>query len=203
MKPLRILVACEFSGIVRDAFIARGHDAWSCDLRLSNSGSNHICGDVLKVIDNDWDMMIAHPPCTFLTCTGNKWNHARFNRRVETRLANREKAVAFFMAIAECRISKYAIENPVGIMSTRFRKPDQVIQPFEFGDPTRKATCLWLRNLSPLISTNVVAPKIVRFKSGKTMSESYSPKGMPTRLRASHRSKTFKGIANAMADQWG
>lgn len=201
---MKILIACEFSGIVRDAFKARGHDAWSCDLLPTEIPGNHIQGDVLKYLDDGWDMMIAHPPCTFLTVARNKYYKHAYNTRFPTQHQDREKAVAFFIKLIDANIGKIAIENPVGIMSTRLRKADQHIQPYQFGDAERKTTGLWLKNLSLLTPTNIVEPKLYTYKNGKT-DGMWHVKTMQLRgeERMKVRSKTFQGIANAMADQWG
>lgn len=184
MIPLRVLVACEFSGIVRDAFAAMGHDAWSCDLLPSERVGNHIVGDVLSVLTEPWDLMIAHPPCTHLAVSGARWFDGK---RTEQR-----ESIAFFMALVEAPIERIAIENPISIMSTRYRKPDQIIQPWQFGHPETKATCLWLQNLPPLRPTNVVPGRANRVHR--------EPPG-PDRWK--NRSRTYRGIADAMASQWG
>ena len=201
---MRILIACEFSGIVRDAFSRRGHEAWSCDLLPSELPGNHIQDDVLRHLNKDWDLMIAHPPCTYLTCTGNKWNKPEYSARFPDRPKKIEEAVTFFMLFANANIPRIAIENPIGIMSSRWRKPDQIIQPFNYGAPVRKATCLWLKNLPPLMSLHRYPDEVITFKSGKTMSKlHYETASLPKEERAKERSKSFEGIADAMADQWG
>lgn len=184
MIPLRVLVACEFSGIVRAAFAAMGHDAWSCDLLPSERPGNHIKADVLSVLADGWDLMIAHPPCTHLAVSGARW----FNNKRDEQTA----AVAFFMALVHAPIKQIAVENPVSIMSTRYRKPDQIIQPWQFGHPETKATCLWLKNLPPLQPTNLV--------SGRENRVHREPPG-PDRWK--NRSRTLQGVADAMAIQWG
>jgi site-specific DNA-cytosine methylase len=181
---MRVLVACEFSGIVRDAFKARGHDAWSCDLLDTEKPGNHINDDVLKHLDDGLDLMIAHPPCTHLAISGAKW--------FAKKQAEQQQAVEFFMSLANAKIDRIAIENPVCIMSTRWRKPDQIIQPWQFGHGETKATCLWLKNLPKLQPTNIVEgreARIFRMAPG------------PNRWK--ERSRTFQGIADAMAEQWG
>jgi hypothetical protein len=207
----KVLIACEFSGVVRDAFLARGHHAISCDLLPTERKGNHIVGNVLSVLDGGWDLMIAHPPCTYLTCTGNKWFNPEYRDRFPNREQQREDAVAFFMAFAEARIPHICIENPVGIMSSRWRPADQVIDPTEFGHAANKKTCLWLKGLPRLIRETVDAPLFgvtqpqgerTYFKSGKSMPTWYVD-ATKDKNRASVRSKTFEGIANAMADQWG
>lgn len=199
---MRVLVACEFSGHVRDAFKRRGHDAWSCDIVPSESGGQHLLGDVTQYLDRDWDLMVAHPPCTFLTVTGNKWFKPEYASRFPDRQRQREEAIAFFMQLATANIPMICIENPVGIMSRLYRKPDQIIQPFLFGHPEPKKTCLWLKNLPQLVSTDVVEPEYHITKSGKRVPKwYYAPSPSPERQKM--RNRTFQGIADAMADQWG
>jgi hypothetical protein len=191
---MRVLVACEFSGIVRDAFIARGHDAWSCDLLPCETGEPHIEDDVWNHVDEGWDLMIAHPPCTFLTVSANKWmGHPRFPHRER----DRADAIEFFMSLITAPIAKICVENPIGIMSTQYRKPDQIIQPWQFGHPETKATCLWLKGLPKLVPTNIVS---LPEKESERMRLHYLP---PSKNRWKERSRTFTGIAEAMAEQWG
>ena len=182
---MKVLVACEFSGIVRDAFAARGHDAWSCDLLESErSCGNHVVGDVLDVVWRGWDLMVAHPPCTHLAVSGARW--FREKRRPQ------HEALTFAWLLMSAPVDRIAVENPVSILSSRVRRPDQVIQPWMFGHGETKATCLWLKNLPALRPTNVVAgreARVHRMAPG------------PNRWR--ERSRTFAGIAAAMADQWG
>jgi hypothetical protein len=200
---MKVLVACEFSGRVRDAFIKRGHDAWSCDLLPSETPGQHIQGNVLEILDDGWDLMIAHPPCTYLTCAGNKWFGPNYILRFPDRSTQREKAVSFFFSLAEAPIEKMAIENPIGIMSSRYGRPQQIIQPYQFGHDARKSTCLWLKNLPLLRATNIVPVTIVKTKGGNTMSKWHVDCGHYDREnRAKLRSITFQGIANAMAEQW-
>jgi len=201
---MRVLIACEFSGIVRDAFANAGHDAWSCDVLDTEQPGQHIKGDVLEILNNEWDLMIAHPPCTYLTVTGNKWMKPEFEERFPNRKKQRNDAIIFFMNLVDAKINKIAIENPIGIMSTWYRKPDQYIQPYEFGDKERKKTCLWLKNLPQLKSTNIVKPDLYTYKDGRTdgMWHVNSMK-LNAHERMKARSRTFKGIANAMAEQWG
>lgn len=182
---MRILVACEFSGLVRDAFRARGHDAVSCDLLPSETPGPHIQGDVLAVLNEDWDMVIAFPPCTHLAVSGARWFAAK---RVDGR---QQQGIDFFMAFVNSRAPMVAIENPVGIMSRIYRKPDQIIHPWQFGHGETKATCLWLRGVPPLTPTNVVSGREARIHR--------MPPG-PERER--ERSRTYIGVANAMASQW-
>jgi len=172
--------------------------------------------DVLEVLDMGWDLIIAHPPCTYLASSGCSWFAPKYKDRYPNRLADREAAVEFFMKMYNAPCDKVAVENPVGVMSTRFRKPDQYIQPYYFGDPYPKKTGLWLRNLPKLIPTNVVEPRVVYYK-GKPHSPLHSapfrykaysfiqdgPPGTKRKDRAKARSVTFQGIADAMADQWG
>ena len=197
---MRVLIACEFSGIVRDAFAALGHDAWSCDLLPSERPGNHIQGDVLKVLDRGWDLMIAHPPCTYLCSMGIWWNHKRPERWPLT-----EMAAAFFMRLWESPVSSIAIENPIGTMSSRFLKPDQIINPWQFGHEATKPTCLWLRGLHQLNPTNIVGKGRFYTKSnGSRMSVwSHVTSGTRKAERAKIASRTFQGIADAMASQWG
>ena len=185
---MRVLIACEFSGIVRDAFRARGHDAWSCDLLPCEvSGLFHMRGDVLDQLDGRhgrWDLMIAFPPCTHLAVSGARW--------FKDKQAEQREAMAFFQRLTTAPVERIAIENPIGIMSTRYRKPDQIIQPWQFGHGETKATCLWLKNLPKLVSTHIV--------EGRHAGVHREPSG-PDRWR--NRSRTYQGIADAMADQWG
>lgn len=183
---MRILIACEFSGIVREAFKAKGHDAWSCDLLPTEIPGNHIHGDVLKILNDGWDMMIAFPPCTHLAVSGARW----FEEKRKS--GEQQKAIEFFMALVNAPISKIAIENPVSIMSTIYRKPDQIIQPWMFGHGETKKTCLWLKNLPRLTPTNIVEGRLPRVH--------HMP---PSADRWKERSRTYTGIAQAMAEQWG
>jgi hypothetical protein len=185
---MRILIACEFSGIVRDAFIARGHDAWSCDVLRTERDGPHLQGDVIDFLDPEslpkWDLMIAFPPCTHLAVSGARW--------FDTKQIEQRKAMWFFMALAAAPIPRIAIENPIGIMSTHWRKPDQIIQPWQFGHGEVKATCLWLKNLPPLKPTNIVSGRHARVH-----------REPPSPHRWKNRSRTLQGIAEAMAEQWG
>ena len=196
---MKVLVACEFSGTVRDAFAKLGHDAWSCDLEASESIGNHYHGDVFDIINDGWDLMIAHPPCTHLAVSGAR----HFAKKI---LDGRQKqGIDFFMALANSNIPKYAIENPIGIMSSKWKKPNQIIQPWEYGHKTTKATCLWLKDLPLLKPTNIVDKgEVVTFASGKRMSKwFYESSRLPPKEREKMRNKTFQGIADAMAAQWG
>lgn len=225
---MNVLVACEFSAVVRDAFRKLGHNAWSCDL-LDTEGdpAYHIKDNVLSQIyyksPNNWDLMIAHPPCTHLASSGARWFKDKQEEQIE--------AIAFFMNLVEAPIPRIAIENPIGIMSTRYRKPDQIIQPWMFGHGETKATCLWLKNLPKLEPTDVVVPEwairadgsVHLSKKGKHDSPTHFLTGRTTRIlkgpqleqwerihkmppgpdRWKNRSRTYQGIADAMAAQWG
>lgn len=184
---MKVLIACEFSGIVREAFKAKGHDAWSCDLLPTEILSNHIQGDVLGVLQGKsaqyFDMMIAFPPCTHLCVSGARW--------FKDKVVVQKEAIDFFMKLANMPIPNIAIENPIGIMSTQWRKPDQIIQPWQFGHGETKATCLWLKNLPLLKATEIVDGREARIH-----------KMTPSENRSKERSRTYLGIANAMAEQW-
>lgn len=194
---MRVLVACEFSGIVRDAFLARGHDAWSCDLLPTEKPGPHIQDDVLKHLDEEWDLMIAHPPCTYLSRAGARWLRKPGRRELA------DAAAEFVFALRGAPTRRIAIENPIGQLNTRWRYPDQWIQPHWFGDPFSKTTCLWLKNLPPLKPTKMCG-RIAHFlpsnTGGKKRGQSAN-KGIVT--GGKDASKTFPGIATAMADQWG
>lgn len=194
---MKILIACEKSGVVRDAFIKLGHDAISCDIQPSDSDLGpHYQGDVRDLLDYPFDMMIAHPPCTHIAVSGAAW----FKDKVLD--GRQHAAVSFFMMLAKSDIPRIAIENPVCIMSSLWRKPDQRIQPWQFGDEAQKTTCLWLKGLRQLKPTkNVDKGEFVVSASGKRMPEWYSNAKFSD--RSNIRSKTFQGIADAMAMQWG
>ena len=224
---MKVLVACEESQRVCTAFREKGHEAYSCDIQEC-SGKHpewHILGDAIEALNGGrivtmdriehnvgkWDLLIAHPPCTFLTVSGNRWfNVDRYGDRAVERLKARKEAAEFFMAFINADIHRICVENPVGYMSTHYRKPDCIIQPYEFGHPARKTTCLWLKNLPPLMPTDVVSPgeilpggysvgasaNYVTDENGKIL-----PWNDPRTAKA--RSKTFWGIARAMAEQWG
>ena len=182
---MRVLVACEFSGRVRDAFRKRGHHAWSCDLLPSEGDAAfHLIGNVLDYLNNGWDLMVAHPPCTHLASSGARWFKAK--------QAEQAEALNFVRRLLDAPINRIALENPVSIISSRIRKPDQIIQPWQFGHGETKATCLWLKNLPLLTATNIV--------DGRNHSVWKEPPG-PDRWK--NRSRTFLGIAEAMAEQWG
>lgn len=204
---MKVLVACEESQRVCSAFRKRGHEAYSCDI-LDCSGGHpewHIKDDVLKHLDG-WDLIIAHPPCTYLTVTGNRWfNVEKYGDKAIKRIEERDQAAKFFMEFVNAPCEKIAIENPVGYMSTAYRKPDQIIQPYQFGEPFEKKTCLWLKGLPNLKPTKIVEPPPrIKFKSGKSMPEWYANCWhLSKEQRSIERSKTFEGIAEAMAEQWG
>ena len=181
---MKVLVACEFSGIVRDAFAAKGHESWSCDLIPSEITGKHLQCDVRKALVADWDLMIAHPPCTYLTSSGARW----FKDRRE----QQDHALSFVRFLMNSGIHRIALENPIGVISTNIRKPDQIIQPWMFGHGETKATCLWLKNLPPLVPTNIVSGREHRIH-----------KMSPGPTRSRERSRTYPGIASAMAEQWG
>lgn len=181
---MKVLVGCEYSGTVRDAFIRKGHDAMSCDLLPTDQPGPHHQGDVLEIIDQGWDLMIAHPPCTHLAVSGARW----FKDKVE----EQKEALAFVRTLLSAPIERIALENPISIISSRVRKPDQIIQPWQHGHGETKATCLWLKNLPLLTPSN-----IVEGREGRVWKMPPSPD------RWKLRSTTFKGIAEAMADQWG
>lgn len=207
---MKILIACEFSGIVRTAFEKMGHDVTSCDFEPTEIPGKHYQGDVLDILDNGWDLMIAHPPCTYLTVTGNKWFKDQPPRKngvlvgAERRMA-REEAKTFFMTLVNAPIEKIAVENPIGIMNTFWRKPDQIIQPWQFGHEATKSTCLWLKNLPLLQPTNIVSKgEFVEYKSGKKMTKWYAEAAkFDPKTRTKIRNRTFQGIADAFAFQWG
>jgi hypothetical protein len=196
---MRVLVACEYSGTVRDAFIAAGHYALSCDLLPSDSPGPHFQGDVREVINGGWDLMIAHPPCTYLCSSGLHWNSRTPGRSEKT-----EEALGFVKLLMDSVIPRIAIENPIGCISTRIRKPDQTIHPWQFGHDASKSTCLWLKNLPPLISTTIHPPRIVNGKKRwGNQTDSGQNKLAPSSDRWKIRSETYSGIAKAMANQWG
>lgn len=234
MRIFNVLVACEESQRVCIEFRKLGVNAYSCDL-LPCSGGHlewHFQHDVLEIIKNkggitqagntvkiigDWDLMVAHPPCTFLAVSGAKWYYDPADKELPleqrrphphfpNRAQDREEGAAFFMALANANIKRIAIENPVGIMNTRFRKPDQIVQPWQFGDSASKKTCLWLKNLPKLKETDIVDPgEYIEFGSGKRLAKWYSDgltKTKTSEERRTWRSKTFPGFARAIAEQW-
>lgn len=219
---MKVLVACEFSGVVRDAFIKKGHNAMSCDLLPTESPGPHYQGDVMDIIDDGWDLMIAHPPCTHLAVSGARY----FKEKIAD--GRQQAAIDFFMELANANIPKICIENPVCIISSVWRKPDQYIQPWQFGHPETKKTGLWLKNLPKLIPSNIAHFTKYRCKCGNTYTVQYGEYGCPCCLgnppakplwdnqtksgqnklgpskeRAKIRAKTYQGIADAMAKQWG
>lgn len=207
MKRLRVLIACEESQAVCKAFRELGHEAYSCDIQDCSGGHPewHFKQDVLPLLHEHWDLIIAHPPCTYLTVTGNRWfNVERYGDAAIQRAKDREEAAAFFMEFVNAPCEHIAIENPIGVMSSRYRKADQTIQPYQFGDPHRKSTCLWLKGLPKLEPTKIVEPEIVVYKNGKGMDSPWHMDSMklPKEERSRFRSKTFPGIAKAMAEQW-
>ena len=216
------MVACEESQTVCKAFRERGYEAYSCDIQEPSGGHPewHICGDVLPLlngncevttmdgvkhrIEGKWDLIIAHPPCTYLTLAGNKWFKPEFADRFPNRQKQRKEAVDFFMAIANADCDRIAIENPVGVISSQWRKPDQYIEPYMFGDPEKKKTGLWLKGLPLLKPTSIVEPVIIHCKSGANEPRWHmETMKLPPNERAKARSKTFPGIAAAIAEQWG
>jgi site-specific DNA-cytosine methylase len=197
---MKVLIACECSGAVRDAFITKGHDAWSCDiLPCEGDPEKHLHCDVFTVLDKGWDLMIAHPPCTDLSVAGARW----FKEKREN--GSQKASIEFFMRLANANVNKICIENPVSIMSKEWRKPDQIIQPWMFGDEFSKKTCLWLKNLPNLEPTKIVGKgEIITYESGRTMPKWYADAfRLPKAERSKLRSRTFPGIAQAMANQWG
>ena len=181
---MKVLIACEYSGTVRDAFKAKGHDAWSCDILPTDKPGQHIQGDVLEALSHDWDLMIAHPPCTHLAVSGARW--------FKDKRQEQAQALDFVRALLDAPIPLIALENPISIISTRIRKPDQIIQPWQFGHGETKATCLWLKGLPLLQATDVVDGR-----------ENRIHKMAPSPDRWKKRSLTYQGIADAMANQWG
>ncbi len=186
---MKVLIACEFSGIVREAFRARGHDAWSCDIIPTECKGQHIVNDVRNVLDWGWDLMIAHPPCTYLS-------RAAAHLRTPARLELAKLAYRFVLALWAAPIASIAIENPYGLLFQWWRKPDQIVHPWMFGHPQTKATCLWLKQLPPLMCSLIVATRDINWtEKGLRRSNGDS--------KATARSRTFAGLAQAMADQWG
>src|SRR5690349_21203447 len=183
---MKVLVACEFSGVVRDAFAARGNVAVSCDLLPSEGDENlsHYQGDVRDIMGSEWDLLIAHPPCTHLAVSGARW--------FKDKRAEQEEALTFVRWLMDAPIGRICIENPISIISSRIRKPDQIIQPWQFGHGETKATCLWLKSLPKLVPTNVVEGRVPRVHHAS-----------PGPDRWKERSRTLQGIADAMAEQWG
>ena len=181
---MRVLIACEFSGTVRDAFRRLGHDAMSCDLLPTEAPGPHHQGDVRDVLGDGWDLMVAHPPCTHLAVSGARW--------FKDKRAEQAEALAFVRLLMDAPIERIAIENPVSVISTRIRKPEQIVHPWQFGHGERKATCLWLKGLQSLVPTNIVEGREARIH-----------RMPPSPDRWKKRSLTYQGIADAMAEQWG
>ena len=223
---MKVLIACEESQRVCIAFRQHDFESYSADIQepSGNHPEWHVKDDVLKILnpcnneivfktmDNNyhfiekWDLIIAHPPCTFLTNTGNRWfNIEKYGDKAIKRYSERDKAMKFFMEFVNADCEHIAIENPIGYMSTSYRKPDQIIQPYEYGHYERKATCLWLKNLPKLKPTNIVIPKIIKYKNGKGTDSPWhmNTMSLPPNERSRVRSKTFEGIAQAMSEQWG
>lgn len=224
---MKVLVACEESQTVCKAFRALGHEAYSCDIQEPSGGHPewHIFGDALKAIDGGqvatmdgkthdvgkWDLLIAHPPCTYLTVSGNRWfDIGKYGDKAVQRMKDREAASSFFMRFIDAGCERIAVENPVGVMSRRYRKPDQIIQPYQFGEHARKGTCLWLKGLQRLHPTEIVDPGSILaggYSVGASANWAVDENGKALRWNdprtAKARSKTFPGIAKAMAEQWG
>ena len=218
---MKVIVACEESQTVCKAFRERGHEAYSCDIQLPSGGHPewHILGDAVEalrggcvqtmdmIIHNigKWDLAICHPPCTYLSVAGNSWfNTEKYGKAAEKRWRKRVNGAVFFMQMFMANAERIAVENPIGIMSSAYMKPDQVIHPYMFGEKARKGTCLWLKNLKPLLPTEIVEPELIRYKNGKTDDPwHFNTLSLPPTERQKLRSKTFQGIADAMAEQWG
>jgi hypothetical protein len=210
---MRILVACEESQAVTKAFRERGHEAYSCDILPCSGGHPewHIQDDVTKHLDKGWDLMIAHPPCTYLAVSGARWLYNKDGSKNEDRWINREKALNFVRTLLDAPIPRIALENPVSVISSEIRKPDQIVQPYEYGDKASKRTCLWTKNLPPLVPTKIVDKgEMYEWIDKKGKSRKYPMWHFQALIdaktpeeRRTLRSKTFMGIANAMAEQWG
>jgi hypothetical protein len=201
---MKILIACEYSGRVRDAFIARGHAAMSCDLLPTDAPGPHYQGDVFDIINDGWDLMVAHPPCTYLSVSGMHWTTRGLRDPQLT-----EDALAFVQRLMDAPVERIAVENPISVISSRIRKPDQIISPYQFGHDASKKTCLWLKNLPLLTATQMVEPRIVITPSGKpakrwgNQCDNYGQDKLPPSAdRWKLRSATYQGIADAMAAQW-
>lgn len=193
---MKVLIACEFSGTVRRAFQALGHDAWSCDLLPAEDGGQHLQCDALDVLGGGWDLMIAHPPCTYLCSSGLHWNKRRPERAAQT-----TAALEFVRALLDASIPRVALENPIGCISTAVRRPEQIIHPWQFGHDASKATCLWLKGLPPLEPTDVLPGGRTARRANQTASGQNRLPPSPDRWAL--RSLTYPGIAAAMAAQWG
>lgn len=196
---MRVLVACEYSGRVRDAFLALGHDAMSCDLLPTDVPGPHYQGDVFDIINDGWDLMIAHPPCTYLSVSGMHWTTRGLRDPQLT-----EDALDFVQKLLDAPIERIALENPISVISSRIRKPDQIITPYQFGHDASKKTCLWLKNLQLLKQTEFIEPRIINGKKRwGNQTDSGQNKLAPSADRWKKRSETYQGIADAMAMQWG
>jgi len=196
---MKILIACEYSGTVRDAFIAKGHEAMSCDLLPTDVVGPHYQGDVMDIINDGWDLMIAHPPCTYLSVSGMHWTTRGLRDPKLT-----EDALDFVKQLMDSPINRICIENPVSIISSRLKKPDQSVNPYHFGHDASKKTCLWLKNLPLLTPTDFIEPRIINGKKRwGNQTDSGQNKLPPSKDRWKIRSATYQGIANAMATQWG
>lgn len=196
---MKVLVACEYSGAVRDAFIAKGHEAMSCDLLPTDRPGPHYQGDVKDVMNEGWDLRIAHPPCTYLSVSGMHWTRRGLRDPQLT-----EDALDFVRLLLDAPIEKIALENPVSVISSRIRKPDQIINPWQFGHDASKKTCLWLKNLPLLTPTDIIEPRIIDGKKRwGNQTDSGQNRLAPSEDRWKIRSETYAGIAKAMADQWG
>jgi len=196
---LKVLVACEYSGRVRDAFTRLGHFAMSCDLLPTESDGLHYMGDVFDIIDQGWDIMIAHPPCTYLAVSGMHWTTRGLRDPKLT-----EDALEFVQKLMDAPVNKICIENPISVISSRIRKPDQIITPYQFGHDASKKTCLWFKNLKPLQPTNLIEGRLVDGKRRwGNQTDSGQNKLAPSDDRWKERSRTYQGVADAMASQWG
>ena len=196
---MKILIACEYSGTLRDAFIAKGHEAMSCDLLPTDVVGPHYQGDVMDIINDGWDLMIAHPPCTYLSVSGMHWTTRGLRDPKLT-----EDALDFVKQLMDSPINRICIENPVSIISSRLKKPDQSVNPYHFGHDASKKTCLWLKNLPLLTPTDFIEPRIINGKKRwGNQTDSGQNKLPPSKDRWKIRSATYQGIANAMATQWG
>lgn len=200
---MKILVACEYSGVVREAFTKLGHDATSCDLLPTDIPGKHHQGDIMDILYNDWDIIIAFPPCTHLAVSGSKY----FAQKIAD--GRQQQGIDFFMMFANHPCQKIAIENPIGVMSTKWRKPDQIIQPYEYGHPESKKTCLWLKGLPKLVPTNILPKPECGYWDNQTPGRQNKIVvdgkwiGFNDKRTAHLRSKTYQGVADAMAEQWG
>ena len=195
MEKLKVLIGCEYSGRVRQAFRNLGHDAWSCDLLESEDGSPfHIVGDILPLLSQKWDLAIFHPPCTDLAVSGAAW----FKEKIAD--GRQQRALDFVRLLMDADISRIVVENPVSVISSKIRKPDQIVQPWMFGHKEQKATCLWLKGLPKLRETNNVKAEMMLLPKRERERLHYLP---PSPTRWKERSRTYQGIANAMAEQWG